>query len=134
MDWIIAKIRSFRQNLGYSQQYMAEKVGVDIRTYGNWERGTNEITISNLKKIADVLNIELAEIWDQTKWVSKPFTQEDKHLILEETVAPYYSKSNTDQTERLIREVEILKEQNLALTRAYNELFEKKSHGKAVLH
>lgn len=131
MNWVIAKIKSIRQALGYSQQYMADKIGVDIRTYGNWERGINEINLPNLKKVAEVLKVDIKELWDEEKWVSKSFKKPETVSTVEEqktfyraaTAIPVECKSIVDLLEK---EITILKEQNLALTRAFNDLFDKK--------
>ena len=133
MNWVIIKIKSVRQALGYSQQYMAEKIGVDIRTYGNWERGTNEINLTNLKKVAEVLKVDIKELWDEEKWVSKPYKLDgsESHNTFSESQEPYEADSAVS---KMKKEIEVLKEQNLALTRAYNELYEKKANRKLMLH
>jgi len=38
------RIRTIRQGKGYTQEYMAEKLGIDTVNYGRIERGQTQIT------------------------------------------------------------------------------------------
>ncbi len=120
---IIQTIKALRLARGYSQEELADRLSVDLKTYSNWETGKVQMTIEKINRIASALNVDPREIWDDTKWVSKPYKLND-NIVSEESVQ-YLKPVNTD-VEQLQNEIMILKEQNLALTRAYNELFEKK--------
>ncbi len=136
MDWVLTKIREFRKSKGYSQEQLADLLNIEQKTYSNWERGRTDMTIQNLQKIALALNIDVKELWDESKWISKPaIKQYDPPVSSENGVSedsnPYLLSSKTNVAE-LQKEIMMLKEQNLALTRAYNELFEKKRESKSV--
>lgn len=54
----IYKIRKIRGQKGFSQEYMASQLGVSQRTYGRLEAGKSKISIENLRKISEVLDVD----------------------------------------------------------------------------
>lgn len=52
-------IAAARVNAGMNQREMAEFMGVDISTVGNWEKGKSEPTVSQLRKISEVSGIPM---------------------------------------------------------------------------
>jgi transcriptional regulator with XRE-family HTH domain len=133
MDWVLTKIREFRKLKGYSQEQLADLLKIEQKTYSNWERGRTDMTLQNLSRIATALEIDVKELWDDEKWISKPYKPGDKDIVatyLNEDSPHYKEGLNSD----LKKDIEQLKEQNLALTRAYNELYEKKADRKLMLH
>lgn len=56
-------IRCFRKNLGLSQEKFSLKIGMDRTYYASVEAGKRNISILNIKKIADGLNISLSELF-----------------------------------------------------------------------
>ena len=109
---------------GLTQQKVANFVGVDIKTFGAWERGDFDVKVKYLPKISEILDIPITDLHDEAKWVSRPYTRADNDKLdnyLHEESPKYNELLNSD----FKKEIEQLKEQNLALTRAYNELYEK---------
>ncbi|MCV2460421.1 helix-turn-helix domain-containing protein [Streptomyces sp. ICN988] len=51
-----------RRALGFTQEGLAEAVGVDRRTVGRWERGTSQPQPPQRPKVAEVLQMDLAEL------------------------------------------------------------------------
>jgi transcriptional regulator with XRE-family HTH domain len=49
------KIRILRDMKGYSQDNMADMLGLSRQAYGDYERGNTKISDSRLKQIADAL-------------------------------------------------------------------------------
>lgn len=47
----------------FTQEEMANKIGVHINTYRNWEEEPSKISIEKAKKIASALNISINEIF-----------------------------------------------------------------------
>ncbi|CAM3656059.1 MULTISPECIES: helix-turn-helix transcriptional regulator [Brevibacillus] len=58
------RIRSFRKLKGYTQQGLAEKLGVSLSFVGSLERGTRVPTEPVLRKIASTLQIDVEELCD----------------------------------------------------------------------
>ena len=56
-------IRIFLQNLGLSQEKFSLKIGMDRTYYASVENGKRNISIANIQKIADGLNISLSELF-----------------------------------------------------------------------
>lgn len=48
-----------RQQLGFSQTQMAEKLGITQQTYAGWERRTTALRPEHLVQLAGVLNVPL---------------------------------------------------------------------------
>jgi transcriptional regulator with XRE-family HTH domain len=60
-------IRRERAAQGFSQEAFAAAAGLDRSYYGAIERGENNVTILNLKKIADQLELPLAVLLKKIK-------------------------------------------------------------------
>lgn len=59
---VIEKIRLLRLQKGYSQENMADLLGLSTTAYGDLERGKTELTLSRLQHIAAALDIELTTL------------------------------------------------------------------------
>ena len=55
-------MRQWRKAKEFSQEYMAECLGVHVNTYLNWEKEPEKISIENSQKIAKILNIPINDI------------------------------------------------------------------------
>ncbi len=60
------KIAYLRRNKKYSQEKFAEKLDISVIYVGQIERGEANPTLSKLKVIADVLDVEIAELFNFT--------------------------------------------------------------------
>lgn len=56
------RFQRLRKNLGYKQEYIAEKVGVTPQAVSKWENDISSPDISILSNLADILNISLDEL------------------------------------------------------------------------
>ena len=59
---VYEKIRFLRESKNWSQEEMAEKLNMSLSGYSKVERGDTKVSIPKLKKIAEVLGIELIEL------------------------------------------------------------------------
>lgn len=57
------RIRTRRQELGYTQEYTAEKADLHPTYIGQVERGEKNITIESLEKICVALNYPMEELF-----------------------------------------------------------------------
>ena len=64
MNNIGLNIRKSREKRGFSQEYVAEKLGINQSTYGKLERDISNITLDRLFKIANVLEEDVANLLD----------------------------------------------------------------------
>ena len=56
-------LKQKRKLCGYSQQEMAEKVGVPTATYNLYEHGKRGIPYERAHKIANVLNVKIEDLF-----------------------------------------------------------------------
>ena len=57
------RIRELRTQIGLSQEKFAQKIGMDRTYFASVELGKRNISIINLEKIADGLEVTLAELF-----------------------------------------------------------------------
>lgn len=57
-------IRLLRLHKGYSQEYIAEQIGIDAVTYGRIERGITKLTIERLDEISKILEYSIIKIFE----------------------------------------------------------------------
>ena len=60
-------IKSRREKLKLSQEYVAEQLGVSRQAVSKWETGQSEPTANNLIRLAEVFEISLSELVDPHK-------------------------------------------------------------------
>lgn len=56
------KIKTKRLLKGYTQQFMAESLGVSQKTYSNLENSKSNVSLSTLEKIASILEIDFFDL------------------------------------------------------------------------
>ena len=64
MNNVGLNIRKSREKRGFSQEYVAEQLGINQSTYGKLERDVSNITLGRLFKIADVLEEDITTLLD----------------------------------------------------------------------
>lgn len=55
-------LKEMRERAGLKQSEVAEQVGVTPQTYMKWENGKNEPKASNLRRLAQILNVTEIEL------------------------------------------------------------------------
>lgn len=71
-------IKSRREELKLSQEYIAEQLGVSRQAISKWETGQSEPTASNLIQLAEVLELNLSELVNPQKNKEEPLTSENE--------------------------------------------------------
>ncbi len=59
-----ARIKAVRKQRGWSQEQLAERVGISTQYVSNIERGKENPTLDLLLRVAHALKVSLAEIFD----------------------------------------------------------------------
>ncbi len=59
------RIRALREELGWSQEKLAENSDLDRTYIGGIERGERNVAVLNLRQIANALKISLKELFDK---------------------------------------------------------------------
>ena len=57
-----ANIRSLREDRKYTQEQVADRLGISRQKYARVENGTNSITLDILAKIAEILDVTVGDI------------------------------------------------------------------------
>lgn len=88
------KIKEIRKKRGLTQDFLAEKVGIDSKHLSRIECGKNSLSLNLLYKICDVLNIEPCALFDNIALKNKKEIIEDINKILakssEEQIRNFY--------------------------------------------
>lgn len=58
-----ANIKKLRGKTKYSQQNIADMLGVDKNTYANWESEANDIKSEHLPKLAEIFEVEIQDLF-----------------------------------------------------------------------
>jgi transcriptional regulator with XRE-family HTH domain len=59
---ITLRIRKMRESKGYSQEYMAYKLGISQSAYCKIENDDKKVNFENIDRITEVLEVELMEL------------------------------------------------------------------------
>lgn len=99
------KVRQLRENHGWSQELMAEKIGLSKNSYARIERGETKLDLNKLEQIAGVFKIDLLQLIEADK----------KGLIVQQSIL-FQEEQNDNKNinilasdEKLISEIEHLK-------------------------
>lgn len=58
------RLRQRRTEIGLSQERLGDRIGITFQQVQKYEKGTNRISASRLKKIAEVLGVPVAFFYD----------------------------------------------------------------------
>lgn len=58
------KLRYYREKKEYTQEDLAEELGIDAVNYGRIERGQTKLTIERLFKIAEILDFDISDFFE----------------------------------------------------------------------
>jgi len=56
------ELKAWRQARKFTQEQMAERLGIHANTYGKYERNPSEITMAMAYKISECLNVDIDDI------------------------------------------------------------------------
>ena len=63
---ITQRIREMRERENWTQDYMAEQLGMSENGYAKIERGESNLSLKRLQQIADIFEVESAELLKRT--------------------------------------------------------------------
>ena len=79
------KIKEIRKKRGLTQDFLAEKVGIDAKHLSRIECGKNSLSLNLLYKICDVLNTDPCVLFDNISLKNKTELIADINKILEQS-------------------------------------------------
>lgn len=74
---ISSNILNLRKNLGYSQDDIANSLGVTRQTYSKFENGSCELSASQIQKLADIFGLQVSELYYEL-----PNTDKFKQMLI----------------------------------------------------
>ncbi len=80
MDNIYNVIRDLRIQRGYSQDYMAEKLGMNQANYGKLEKGVISLTIERLQQIAEAFGLHASDLLGESKKAAERMQEMQKQI------------------------------------------------------
>ena len=104
-------IRLMREYMGFSQEYIADKLGITQQAYSQIEKNPEKTTLKRLKDIADILQVNLVTLLgEEETYILQNFNQSGGNAATQMNVTP--SNNEREIYDRLISE---LKEEILFL-------------------
>ena len=91
-------LQELRKEKGFTQEQLAEKIGVARRTVSRWETGSNMPDLDVLMELSDLYEVDLREILSGER-KSEQMNQELKETVLQ--VADYSNEEKTRLLKRM---------------------------------
>ncbi|MDB3887371.1 helix-turn-helix domain-containing protein [bacterium] len=107
------KIKSIRKKKNFSQQYMAEKLGVSQFAYSKIERNETQLNWNKMLTIASALEINVWDLVDDTKSIDDSFEDDDSASKIVGLLDDLFDKFEKEKKE-LLNQIEELKEELMA--------------------
>ncbi|TVY02161.1 helix-turn-helix domain-containing protein [Cohnella terricola] len=101
------RLRDIRKQTGLSQEELGEKAGFHFSYIGGVERGEKNISLLNLQKIADALEVHIYDFFQYTSY--KKSGNSEKSVLIDELTNKLISLKTSD-----------LKKVNLLLDELFN--------------
>lgn len=113
---IVKKIKNKREYLNYSQEFMAEELGISQPAYANIESGKTKLNIERIVDISKILNIDLSDLLDNNYTINN-FNNRDNSTAIGnvENLIQENKKSINKIIEILQNENSILRQENSKL-------------------
>lgn len=106
------KIKKIRELRSYTQDFMADMLGVSQSTYSRFEKDEGDLTISQLNKIAEVLDVKVEDLINfDEKFVFNNYSsnQANQGYIIN-NISPVEKELYENHIGTLKKEVEYLKQ------------------------
>lgn len=83
-----------RKSLGWTQEFLAQHMGVETETISRFERGVTVPSLKTIEKLAEMLSVTIADLLDEEPpsepsqlevlaRILEPLTDEDKSYVME---------------------------------------------------
>jgi transcriptional regulator with XRE-family HTH domain len=74
------KIRSYRLEAGFTQERLAERLGITFQQVQKYERGITKVNLSKLQQLAAILNVPVTAFFDDDS--HKVYNLSDQEQLL----------------------------------------------------
>jgi len=97
------RIRDIRKQRGWSQEELGEKAGFHFSYIGGVERAEKNITLVNLLKIADALDVQIMDLFMYTKYQESALNE--KLLDIDSTKGAFQIEDASQKIDSEMREL-----------------------------
>jgi transcriptional regulator with XRE-family HTH domain len=108
----INKIRMLREGIGFSQEYVANKLNITQQAYSKMEKNPKNATLERLQQLSEVLGVNINSIvGDDDMYIQQNFHQQGGNVstVMYVTgLADRERESFTQQISSLQKQVEVL--------------------------
>lgn len=81
MNYLPSKLNKLRKHYNYSQQYVADKLGIDVVEYMGYENGNDMLDYGHMKKLASLYHVSINDIFKNSDDIELPEIKEDTNEI-----------------------------------------------------
>jgi transcriptional regulator with XRE-family HTH domain len=107
MKKIAEKLRTMRQGSGYSQQYIADSLGVSISTISRMENNPATINLAMFARIAEFYGVEFEKIFsDAESEVKEHFA----NMVIQVSIPAFYTSKFLFYLAKKLEQIELQKE------------------------
>jgi transcriptional regulator with XRE-family HTH domain len=98
------KVKFRRQDIGMSQERLAELVGVSFQQVQRYENGRNKISVERIQQIAIALSIPVAYFFDDAvpAPIISDLDEEYAHSAEEKTLLKYFGKVSSKSARQFV--------------------------------
>ena len=75
------KIREFRLQAGFTQERLAEELGITFQQVQKYERGVTKVNLEKIQQLAVVLRIPISAFFLEGSYSAYQLTDEEKQLL-----------------------------------------------------
>lgn len=125
MSNVAKNLKTLRELHDYTQEYVADYIGVSQNTYSMMERGETRITIDRLETIATLYNMDIADIlkMNDTMIIHNLHDIKDNKGVVGNNKDVTINNNFTEEDRKMFREIlERLEKENERLLRIIEQL------------
>lgn len=75
------KIREFRLQAGFTQEKLAEELGITFQQVQKYERGVTKVNLLKLQQLAEALKVPITVFFGEGSYSAFQLTDDEKQLI-----------------------------------------------------
>lgn len=114
------RLKEARLNLKFTQEQVAEKIGVAKSTFTGYEKGNSEPSMNTISKIMDALQVDANFLWQDEMNYPLPVKYDELNHIKKYRVLDEHGKDMVDTV--LEKEHERVKQENIVQLPEYLEV------------
>ena len=110
----INKVRMLREGIGYSQEYVANKLEISQQAYSKLEKNPDSATLERLKQLSEVLGVSINSIvGEEDMFIQQNFQQQGGNA----STVMYMTGLADREREALVQQISTLQKQIDLLTK-----------------